>query len=131
MMAEPFETDLTFDPKWMPSQKTPRRMRSHSHLGTHFEVWTAQQTWFWSLVNPHRNGGAIGAAASEAEAVREATLLIEAISGEPISGQQRAGATSALVTGKNASGLPLALCGWKVWLTNLERYLACLNRETA
>ena len=130
-MAEPFELDLTVEPKWMPSHGTPKRMRGHSHLGTHFEVWTAQQTWFWSLVNPHRNGGAIGAAASEAEAVREATLLIEAISGEPISGQQRAGATSALVTGKNASGLPLALCGWKVWLTNLERYLACLNRETA
>jgi hypothetical protein len=130
-MAEPFELDLTFDPKWMPSQKTPRQLRSHSHLGTHFEVWTAQQTWFWCLINPHRNGGAIGAAASEAEAVREATLSIEAISGEAISGRRRAGVTPARITGKNAPGLPLTLCGWKGWLANLERYLACLNRETA
>jgi hypothetical protein len=130
-MAEPFELDLTVDPKWMPSHGTPRRMRGHSHLGTHFEVWTAQQTWFWCLVNPHRNGGAIGAAASEAEAVREATLAIEAISGEAISGHRRAGATPVHVTGKNASGFPLSLCGWKCWLTNLERYLACLDRATA
>jgi hypothetical protein len=130
-MAEPFELDVTSDPKWMPSQRTPRRMHGHSHLGTHFEVWTAQQTWFWCLVNPHRNGGAIGAAASEAEAVREATLLIEAISGEANSGQQQAGATPARVTGTNAPGLPLALCGWKCWLANLERYLACLDRAPA
>ncbi len=130
-MAEPFELDLTFDPKWMPSQRTPRRIRGHSHLGTHFEVWTAQQTWFWCLVDPHRNGGAIGAAASEVEAVREATLSIEAISGEAISGQRQAGVTPAHVDGENAPRLPLALCGWKGWLANLERYLACLNREIA
>jgi hypothetical protein len=126
-MAEPFELDLTFDPKWMPSQRTPRRMRSHRHLGTRFEVWTAQQTWFWCLVDPRRNGGVIGAAASEAEAVHKATLSIEAISGAAISGQRRTRVTSARVNGKNA----LALCAWKSWLANLDRYLACLNRSTA
>jgi len=43
-------------------------------------VWNAQQTWFWFVINPHRNGGTIGAAVREAEAVRAACLSIEEIS---------------------------------------------------
>jgi len=42
-------------------------------------VWTVQRTWFWSLVYPDRHGGAIGAAASEAEAVEEAQAAIERV----------------------------------------------------
>jgi hypothetical protein len=42
-----------------------------------FNVWTVQGTWFWSLVYPDRHGGAIGAAASEAEARGEAQAAIE------------------------------------------------------
>jgi hypothetical protein len=42
-----------------------------------FNLWTAQGTWFWSLVYPNRHGGAIGAAASEAEAMGEAQAAIE------------------------------------------------------
>lgn len=42
-----------------------------------FNLWTVQGTWFWSLVYPNRHGGAIGAAASEAEAMGEAQAAIE------------------------------------------------------
>jgi hypothetical protein len=42
-----------------------------------FNLWTVQRTWFWSLVYPDRDGGAIGAAASKAEAVGEAQAAIE------------------------------------------------------
>ena len=56
-------------------------MRSRrDYLGTSFEVWPGQWTWFWCLQNTHRNGGAIGAAATEAEAVHEACDAIEEIS---------------------------------------------------
>lgn len=46
-------------------------------MGTGFDVWDGHQTWFWSLIGPHRNSGAIGAAATEDEAVREACQSIE------------------------------------------------------
>jgi len=52
------------------------------HLGTGFEVWTGGQTWFWCLLNPRRDGGAIGAAATEADAVREAFVAIEEMSAQ-------------------------------------------------
>jgi cytochrome c1 len=52
-------------------------MRSGSHLGTGFTVWNRQQTWFWAVVNHHRNEGSVGAAATEAEAVHEACSSIE------------------------------------------------------
>jgi len=42
-----------------------------------FNLWTVQGTWFWSLVYPDRHGGAIGAAASEAEALGEAQAAIK------------------------------------------------------
>ncbi|HYL58310.1 MAG TPA: hypothetical protein VEU51_05525 [Candidatus Acidoferrales bacterium] len=57
----------------------PMRSR-RDHMGTSFEVWAGQWTWFWCLLNTHRNGGAIGAAATEAEAVHEACHAIEEIS---------------------------------------------------
>lgn len=45
--------------------------------GLGFNLWTVQGAWFWSLVYPDRHGGAIGAAATEAEAVDEARKTIE------------------------------------------------------
>ena len=48
-----------------------------SHLEVAFEVWEHGQSWFWLVVLPHSEGGTIGAAASEADAVRDARLLIE------------------------------------------------------
>ena len=55
-------------------------MRSHSHLGIGFELWSNQRVWFWSAVNLCGNAGAIGAATTEAEAVREACAAIEELS---------------------------------------------------
>src|SRR5215467_7141960 len=42
-----------------------------------FNVWTSHGTWFWSLIYPDRDGGAIGAATSEAQALHEAHAAIE------------------------------------------------------
>jgi hypothetical protein len=56
-------------------------MRSRrDYLGTGFAVWTGELTWFWRVLNSHHSGGAVGAAASEAEAVREACIAIEEMS---------------------------------------------------
>ncbi len=93
-------------------------MRNESHLGIGFQIWNGPQTWFWFVVNPHQNGGAIGTAASESEAVREACLSIE-----EISAQQRTASTARRVGDTNA---------WIIGaLKNLERYLAGLNHATA
>jgi hypothetical protein len=73
---------------------------SKHHLGVGFEVWDGQQSWFWLVGNPYREGGTIGAAATESEAVREARLSIEEISDS------------------------IALSDWECSLANLERYLA-------
>jgi len=48
-----------------------------NHLGTSFTLWKRRQSWFWLVLNQHGNSGAIGTAASEAEAVREACSSIE------------------------------------------------------
>jgi len=50
------------------------------HLGTRFELRTDRWTWFWRLVNPPFHRAAAGAAATEADAVREACAAIEEIS---------------------------------------------------
>jgi hypothetical protein len=73
------------------------------YLGIDFEVWDGQQTWFWFVIDPHRDGGAIGAAPSETEAVRDACWSIE-------------GLVFAGVEQMTAEG-------WEVSLANLERYL--------
>jgi hypothetical protein len=98
---------------------------SRHHLGIDIEVWTAQQTWFWLALSPHGSGGMIGVAATEAEAVREACLSIEATSA-----QRQADAAVLRVTATNAS-MPtlhqfnsMALFGWESSLANLERHLA-------
>ena len=51
------------------------------HLGAGFKVWTRQRTWFWFVASPYGNGGTIGTAATEAEAIRSASALVEAVSG--------------------------------------------------
>src|SRR5258708_34883086 len=55
-------------------------MRNENYLGVAFQIWSGPQTWFWFVVNPHQNGGAVGAAASGAGALREGCLSIEEIS---------------------------------------------------
>jgi hypothetical protein len=68
-----------------------RLARSHGSPIT-FEVWTCQGTWFWHVVNPQRNGGTIGAAATKMEAVREARSSIEEMSARvPVAASQLTG----------------------------------------
>ena len=52
---------------------------SRHHLGIGFEVWNAQQSWFWFVENTNRNG-TIGAAATESDAIADAHSSIEEIS---------------------------------------------------
>jgi hypothetical protein len=49
------------------------------HRGVGFEVWPRSSAWFWRLIDPGRNGGTIGAAGDEAEAVQEACATIEGL----------------------------------------------------
>jgi hypothetical protein len=51
----------------------PRR----SHLEIAFKIWGDSHGWFWLVVSPHSKGGTIGAAATEAEAMRDARSLVE------------------------------------------------------
>ena len=48
-----------------------------SHLEVAFEVWEHGQSWFWLVVSPHSERGTVGAAATEADAIRDARSLIE------------------------------------------------------
>ena len=99
-----------------------------THLGTRFEIWTGQQSWFWRFSNESRCGGSIGAAATETDAVRDACLAIE----EMIGG--RTGTTRPM--GQDAKvRLPIdapsefhaTMIGWNLSLTRLENYLAQVN----
>src|SRR5258708_15739531 len=49
------------------------------HLGIGVEVWKAQESWYWLVARPGLNAGAIGAAATEAGAMRDACWSIEEI----------------------------------------------------
>ena len=81
------------------------------YQGIDFEVWDGQQTWFWFVLDPHRDGGAIGAAGSETDAVRDACLSIDDM--------------------MHTRPESLTAAEWEISLTELERYLArgCDQRE--
>ena len=73
------------------------------YQGIDFEVWDGPQTWFWFVIDPHRDGGAIGAASNETEAVRDACLSIDAM--------------------MFARCELMSTFDWEVSLAKLERYL--------
>jgi hypothetical protein len=79
---------------------------SKNHLGIGFEVWNAQQSWFWLVDNTNRNG-MIGAAATESDAIAEAHSSIEEISNSNVSP------------------------GWECSLGKLARYLASVRDAAA
>ena len=107
-------------------------MSSHNYRGMSFDAWTNQQTWFWSVVNPSRNGGTIGAAATEVDAVREACMSIDESSAE-----RRGCAAVWRATAGTASNAALhrtestIVAGWERSLASLERYLGCGAGATA
>jgi hypothetical protein len=89
-----------------------------SHLGTSFTVWNRRQTWFWMVLNQHGNGGTIGTAATEAEALRDARSSIEEMSGQrpslsPLPG--RIGEKALLPALHRAYPCSAAPLGWMDW----------------
>lgn len=89
-------------------------MRSREYLGTTFEIWNGNESWFWVVLDPLRNRGAIGAAASEDDAERDARAMIDEIAVSapaPLPGEQEA---------------PFSAATWKALLTGLDRYLSGL-----
>ena len=44
-----------------------------------FKVWRRQRTWFWFVASQYGDGGTIGTAATEADAVRAARASVEAV----------------------------------------------------
>ena len=81
------------------------------YQGIDFEVWDGQQTWFWFVIDPRCDGGAIGAAASETDAVRDACFSID----EMILARRE----------------PRTAAAWEISLANLKRYLAGVCDATA
>jgi hypothetical protein len=100
-------------------------MHSRSHLGIGFELWSNQRVWFWSVVNPHGNSGTIGAATTEAEAVREACTAIEELSA--LHRRRSASAVHARqrhrsVASPRSNSIILAASGWQGLVSNFRRY---------
>jgi hypothetical protein len=94
-----------------------------NHLGNGFTVWKRRQSWFWLVLDRHGKGGAIGTAATEAEAVREACSSIEEMTIQH--------ASSAVLPGPgNGQALVQALIlaypcnpalGWMDWWMSVAR----------
>jgi hypothetical protein len=103
-------------------------MTMRTHLGTRFEIWTGQQSWFWRFSDPSRAAGSIGAAASEADAVRDARFAIEemfAARPRPTRATGREARMRASIATPGA--FEAAMIGWNLSLTRLENYLAQVN----
>lgn len=84
-------------------------MFSHSYRSADIEIWNRGGAWFWSVADRGGNRGSVGAAASKAEAVRDARRSIEEIPKFRVA----------------------RVVGWKGCLTNLACYLASLDRAAA
>jgi hypothetical protein len=84
-------------------------MHRCNYLGTTFEVWSNRESWFWRVFDAGRDGGTIGATATEADAVREACLAIEETDCAP----------------GHADLMYSSLLGWEKSLANLASYLLC------
>jgi hypothetical protein len=99
-----------------------RAMRHH--LGIGFEVWKAQESWYWLIASPGFNGGAIGAAATEASAMRDAHWSIEEMAASHR--ELTASPDEPSIFQRSAAITDKAKC-WEATLANLQRYLSCLE----
>ena len=93
-----------------------------TYAGIIFEVWEGQPSWFWFVVDPQCDGGAIGVAASETAAVRDACASID----DMLADEMTAAGTPAC-----SFAHPMTARCWEIALANLERYLACFRNATA
>ena len=105
-------------------------MRSRrNYLGTGFDVWNVsddQPAWFWLVLDSHRDGGTVGSAATEADAVREACASIE-----EIASQRRSDLAALRAAAQVHRTDSIAMTRWEGSLANLKQYLAGLNDATA
>jgi hypothetical protein len=85
-------------------------MNSHNYLGRTFEVWNGQRSWFWMVTEPGRDGGTIGAAESQVDAMRAACLSIEESASAPLP--------------EASDSIVQAFLGWERMLSNLARHVA-------
>jgi hypothetical protein len=90
-------------------------MHRCDYLGATFEVWRNRDSWLWRVFDARRNGGTIGAAATEADAVLDACLAIE-----------EAGCAPACVNSIYACVLE-----WERSLASLAQYLVCESATAA
>jgi hypothetical protein len=95
-----------------------------SHLGTSFNVWNRRRTWFWSVLDQHGNGGVIGTAATEAEAISDACSSIEERSA-PISSHwvtsDRINGNTLMPTSPRACPYNGATFGWTDFWISIAR----------
>jgi hypothetical protein len=121
------------------------------HLGIGFEVWKAREIWYWLVARPGLNGGAIGAAATEASALRDAYWSIEEMT---TAREEMTTAREEMTTAREemtarSPETPPAGSGdvrqpvfqkstsitekakyWEASLANLQQYLSCLDCST-
>jgi len=100
-------------------------VRNDTHMGVRFQVWNGQQGWLWYVVGPDRKGGAIGVAANEMEALREARWSIEELATRP-----GTDAVSFLTDSSASAPDEAPLKVWNELLAKLNRYLSQVRRHT-
>ena len=76
MVCQPIDT-YRYQAQCAVSEDVRMTIPSRNHLEVGFEVWEDGDSWFWLVVSPHSERGTIGAAPTEAEAIRAARSLIE------------------------------------------------------
>jgi hypothetical protein len=90
-------------------------MHSCNYQGSTVEIWNSNHSWFWRILEAGRNGGTIGAAASEADAVRDACLTIE----------------ETVCAPAHADLIYSSVLEWERSLASLARYLGCESATAA
>jgi hypothetical protein len=98
-------------------------MRIGNHLGTSYQIWNGGGTWFWLVTDPSCRSGAIGAAANEADAIRDAHWSIEEMTARSSSRIEAAGIDQTLSHTILKCAPPGSTIGWNHLLANLELYL--------
>lgn len=104
---------------------------SRHHLGLGFENWRVPENWFWLVLSPDGDGGAIGAAATEAHAVRDARLSIEEMTARYPGTLPAAARNPSQPAYRGSDSIMQAVMRWEVSFANLQRYLTGLDSATA
>jgi hypothetical protein len=83
-----YQTASVFRPRSISTIRSVSSLRAatqmhHNHIKTEFQVWNGPCNWFWYV--PYDHGGAVGAALTEMEAIREACAAIDKMSMLPAS----------------------------------------------